>query len=322
MELISASDYPRYLCRCIDNARRRVVLTAMTVQWGVAMEPVFAALLRARRRGIRVTVLIDPYSFHPAGYDYQLYKMTNRVRAQKTQLVINELKAAGADIHFSAAISLSPFKGRNHIKISVVDNLVLTFGGVNLRDEAFTYADYMFAKESSQLAQFAVQLIEDIAHGRQQDDQKWEWKKGHTVFVDAGHPGQSIIYQTACDIVRHAKKVIYVSQMVPTGELARLLRATDYAAYFNRPAQAGFPMNLSLLFDQWAARVSTIYTKRQYIHAKCILAEMPDGTKVSLTGSHNFNWRGVAYGTKEIAVYSEEPELHQRLSSFVAHLAK
>jgi hypothetical protein len=52
-----------------------------------------------------------------------------------------------------------------------------------------------------------------------------------------------------------------------------------------------------------------------------MLFELNDGSKVVLSGSHNFSWRGVAFGTKEIALQSSDPALWRRLHDVVFKVA-
>jgi hypothetical protein len=51
------------------------------------------------------------------------------------------------------------------------------------------------------------------------------------------------------------------------------------------------------------------------------LFELKDGSKAVLSGSHNFSWRGVAFGTKEIALYSTDPNVWRRLQDVVYMVA-
>ena len=307
--------------QAINAAKKRVTLLAMAVQWGTEMDAIYTALFAAHKRGVEVHVILDPYSLHPAGYDFQLYKMTNRVRAHKTQMNIDALIAAGVSVTFTSPIGFNPFKGRCHIKVAIIDDTAFSFGGVNFRDEGFHAYDYMLQTSDTAAVQYLEVLTRQVASRELTQDARWEWQDGQAVLVDAGTPGTSIIYQKACDIVRHARKVTYVSQMCPSGELAALLRKTEYTAYFNRPGKAAFPVNVSLWVDQKRSRITNSYIGNKYVHAKLIIADMPDGSTVVLTGSHNFSWRGVAYGTQEVALYSTNRALAKTLQEFVASLS-
>jgi cardiolipin synthase len=43
---------------------------------------------------------------------------------------------------------------------------------------------------------------------------------------------------------------------------------------------------------------------------------MPDGSKVAVTGSHNFVYGGVLLGTREIALETADPKVVRQLERF------
>ena len=44
---------------------------------------------------------------------------------------------------------------------------------------------------------------------------------------------------------------------------------------------------------------------------------MEDGSKVAITGSHNFAYTGVLLGTREIALETKDPSIIKQLESFI-----
>ena len=60
----------------------------------------------------------------------------------------------------------------------------------------------------------------------------------------------------------------------------------------------------------------TEFRRSGYIHAKCIIFTMPDGQKVALSGTHNFERGGVLLGTREIALETDQPELIEALETY------
>jgi cardiolipin synthase len=65
-----------------------------------------------------------------------------------------------------------------------------------------------------------------------------------------------------------------------------------------------------------------MYTRNRYLHAKFMIFTMPDGSKVALTGSHNFVYAGVLLGTREIALETRNPKIIRQLESFFeSHVA-
>jgi cardiolipin synthase len=47
-----------------------------------------------------------------------------------------------------------------------------------------------------------------------------------------------------------------------------------------------------------------------------MLFEMPDGQKIALTGSHNFSYTGVNFGTREVALETSDPDIYRQLEDF------
>ena len=63
--------------------------------------------------------------------------------------------------------------------------------------------------------------------------------------------------------------------------------------------------------------LSTAYTRKRYLHAKCMIFTMSDGTKVALTGSHNFAYSAVLLGTREVALETKDRAVIAQLESFL-----
>jgi len=319
MRFLRAADYAAALAASIPNARKRVVINAGGFLWGDKLSIFIPLLKNAAARGVEVRVVADVYSKFVA-------RMPHPNRAQNTTYswtritaINDELKQAGAHISYVGRLGINPFSRRMHSKITIVDDRVFTFGGVNFADDMHSNHDYMLDMRDPILADRLHRLIRDIEKNRPGPMPDLDEQLGGTatLLFDGGTPGKSVIYDTACSAVSTAKKVYFVSQMCPSGRLANLLNATDNECYFIRPKQADPPANFALALDQWRFRVKNRYTAPRYIHAKFILTEDKNGSKHIISGSNNFSWRGVAYGTKEIAVHSTEPALWQQFYDFL-----
>lgn len=312
MQLVKAADYPHTLCKTIQQAQHRVVLAAMQIMADDGTEPIFMALAEALQRGIQVHIMVDV--FYRALLDTSQRRRRRRVIAQ-TDHWFARLQQLGATVVVYGKLGLNPFKGRSHLKITVIDDAVFSFGGINCYGEAFNNIDYMLYTVSPKLADYLTQLVAEAPANPQ--DTSYTLDANNTILFDGGRPGQSLIYDQACILARQAKRIYYVSQMAPSGRLATLLKATSSKCYFNRPGQASFFVGLSLLLDQRRHGLANHYKGTLYLHAKCILFEMANGERTLLTGSHNFSWRGVAYGTQEVALLSTDDVLWQNIYSFL-----
>lgn len=313
--LVDAADYYTALTKEVPKAKKRIVLAAMRILSGPKTDVVLTELSKAAKRGVRVSVLIDNYTRLAP-----LKLNASRASVQRVYQLLEEVEKNGGTVHYFGSIGLNPFKGRCHIKATVVDDVTYTFGGVNFEDALFKKADYMLRSESPEVATCVEQLIERIGNITPPITNGEVTLAPNThVLFDGGQPGNSIIYERACELAAQAKKIYYVSQMAPSGQLGSLLMEGNSTCYFNRPEQMELPDAWGQAFDQQKLRLPNKYTKDTYIHAKFILFELPSGRKAALTGSNNFSYRGVAYGTQEIALHTTDTAVWDQLYSFLQH---
>ncbi|HSD55680.1 MAG TPA: phospholipase D-like domain-containing protein [Candidatus Saccharimonadales bacterium] len=310
LRLVTATDYFESLSKTIPAAKKRIVIHAMVVLWQTYTESLAPLLQDALDRGVEVRIVGDMYSKLTANMP-SFVRGDHGQRWGHTIAINSELRSSGANVTYVGKLGLNPFKQRCHSKITIIDDLVYTFGGVNFYSGAFTFHDYMLETTDSKLADRLYSLVCDIEKFPRMTDTIEKLNKHNTLLFDGGTPGSSAIYDAACAAAANAKKVYYVSQMCPSGRLAKFITATDNECYFVRPTQADTPSNLALIFDKARFGVTNRYKGKRYIHAKFILTEDKDGTKHIISGSNNFSWRGIAYGTKEIAVHSTDPVLWQ-----------
>lgn len=316
-ELLEAEDYYNALLRDIPKAKKRIVIAAMVVLWGERTGPLLVMLRDALKRGVAITILLDNYTkltpllgLKPGG--------SGTERLRKTYRTLEDLSAEGAKVYTFGKLNFPPQKGRCHIKVTLIDDMSYSFGGVNFVDEALGNSDFMLTSKNAVVADHLDQLVHRAATTRPPLlNGEVEISHNATVLFDGGRPKNSIIYDRACELAAQAKRVFYVSQMVPSGQLAQLLNETKSAIYFNRPEQMGSLESVAQAYDQQKYRITNKYTGSAYIHAKFILFEMPSGRKVLLSGSHNFSYRGVSFGTQEICLHSTDAAMWGKLHEFM-----
>jgi cardiolipin synthase len=308
LRLITAADYFELLKSSIPTAKSRVVINAMGILWGPRTEQLLPLLRDAAERGVEVRLVGDIFSKVEANIP-RLHRGDGTPKWSHSLAVNTELRDAGAHVTYVGKIGLNPFKGRSHSKITIIDDLVCTFGGVNFTSGSFDNHDYMLSATDNTLADRLYALVREIEKDQRLADCNESLGNGNRLLFDGGTPDSSAIYDAACDMVSTAKKVYYVSQMCPSGRLAKLITATENYCYFIRPSQAEPPLNVALPVDRLFSRITNQYKGKRYIHAKFILCEDKDGTRRLVSGSNNYSWRGIAYGTKEIALSSSDPTL-------------
>lgn len=316
-ELLEAKDYYQTLLNEVPKAKKRIVLAAMIVLWGERTAPIFIMLKDAIKRGVKVTILLDNYTRLPALYGLNP-KSSRRDRVKQTAQALEDLSRGGAHVYCFGKLGFPPYKGRCHIKATIIDDTSYSFGGVNFFDQMFDFADYMLASQDHKIADCLEQLVERIGKTHPPLlDGEVPIARGTTILFDGGRPKHSLIYERACELTARAKRVYVFSQMIPSGELAKLLHETDSAVYTNRPEQMLPVDGIGQAFDQQRYRIQNKYQGDTPIHAKSMLFELPSGKKALLSGSHNFSYRGVRFGTQEIALQSASPELWDKLYTFM-----
>jgi len=316
-QLIPASRYLEAVYTLIEAAEKRIVIHAMVVAWQPPLADKLTPLLTAAlNRGVSVTIVGDAYSKLSVVTEHPLASLRGS-GWRYTALVNRELRHAGAEITYVGTLGMNPFAKRCHSKITIIDDTILSFGGVNFYTPAFDANDYLLKTSNQKLADTLQRLVQDIGKNSHLNDFTKSLDNKTTLLFDAGREGVSEIYSTALKTVATAQKVYFVSQMCPTGPLAQAIRSVDSVCYFNRPSQASPSIAAALLYDITRNSIKNSYKRDRYLHAKFILTEDSDGTRHVISGSHNFNWRGVAYGTREIALHSTDPTLWQTLYNYM-----
>jgi phosphatidylserine/phosphatidylglycerophosphate/cardiolipin synthase-like enzyme len=316
MAVADGETYYHQLLKNIPRARKRITIASMVLLNGERTGELLKLLKSALKRGVRVQILLDNYTRLPR---FELQPADSRKsRLASTFQILQDLQEAGASVYYFGKIGLNPYKGRCHIKVTIVDDAIYAFGGLNFYDEALGTTDFMLRGDNAAAGDCLEQLVERIGTAKPpMPDAEIRLDPVSNILFDGGRPKHSIIYERACELTAQAERVHYVSQMAPSGELARLLAETDATLYFNRPEQMIAPDRYGQAFDQKKYRLANSYVGGQYIHAKFMVFELRGGRRAVISGSNNFSYRGVAYGTQEIGLHSSEPKLCTELLGFM-----
>lgn len=319
MKLISPIQYIRETTAAINTATSRVYLMSMVIADHDATHPLIEALENAAKRGIEVHVAADIFTYGEVTGGFLPLRYYSH-GARSTNRMVKKLKRAGVRFHWLGRGRITLFHGRTHSKWCVVDNTVFTFGGVNLYEEGIHNIDYMFHHHDELLADRIVQEQKRVqkAEARSGNYPSVAYEHGEmTVLIDGGIIGQSVIYRRACELSEKAAHITFVSQYCPTGKLSRILKTKPATLYYNRPLQADGLNRIAIRIGQFVTGLKTSYTKARYLHAKFIIFTMEDGSKVAITGSHNFAYTGVLLGTREIALETKDPKIIAQLEKFI-----
>ncbi|MDN5275686.1 MAG: hypothetical protein JWN33_335 [Candidatus Saccharibacteria bacterium] len=318
LRLLTAQDYLRDLTTHVKAAKKRIYLLALIVSEDSSTEELIEALLAAAKRGVSVTVAGDLFTYGEVSGGFLPLRFYNR-NARRTSDMVRRFKTHGASFSWLGRSHTTIFTGRTHSKWSVVDDTVYSFGGVNLYHPGIESVDYMLKVTDNNLAdRFAEE------HRRLTQADKTEklyrshrfFYQNHTVYIDGGIVGDSIIYRRATQLARQAEDILLVSQYCPTGTFGRMLRKKPSRLYFNKPQNATFLNKLVIRYGMLMTKHETLYRHDRYLHGKFIIFTMKDGKKIALSGSHNFAHSGVLLGTREIALETSDPDVIRQLEQF------
>lgn len=319
LTLVNPKDYVAEATELINRSKTRVVVIAMVVADHGRMRPMVDALVKAAERGVTVCVAADIFTYGEVNGSFLPIRYSSKGPRAATAMA-KELKKAGVHFAWLGHGRITIFNGRTHSKWCVVDDTSFVFGGVNLYEEGLNHSDYMFRVTDTELSDHLFQEWHRIVKAERSST---NFRSHHltlpigTALFDGGIIGRSIIYKRACELTMFAKEVTFVSQYCPTSRLAKELKNVPHTLYFNRPEQASFLNRLLLRFSMAVTGFQTKYRKKRYIHAKFMIFTMPDGSKTALTGSHNFAYTGVLFGTREIALETNNPAVITQLESFL-----
>jgi cardiolipin synthase len=319
MKLVLPPDYVKQATELITNAKERVYLIAMVIADHPATHELMIALEEAAKRGVTVTVTADIFTYGEVSGGFLPLKYYSP-GVKEVNHMVKRLKAAGVKFLWLGRGHVTILNGRTHSKWCVVDDDCFVFGGVNVYQEGITEnTDYMFRLKNNRLADRLGYEQNRIAKAERSSTNypsvTYELE-GNSVLIDGGIIAHSVIYRRATELAKEAKSIIFVSQYCPTGKLARIFKKTNVELYFNRPEQANSLNQALIRISMLTSGFKTKYKKEPYLHAKFIIFTMEDGSRVAITGSHNFAFTGVLFGTREIALETTDPKIIDQLQTF------
>ena len=322
MKLVLPPEYVTQATELVKKAQNRVYLIAMVVADHPATHELIIALEDAAQRGVKVTVTADIFTYGEVSGGFLPIRYYSP-GVKEVNHMVKKLKTAGVKFQWLGRGHFTLFNGRTHSKWCVIDDTCFVFGGVNMYQGGIAdNVDYMFRVDNNRLADRLVyeqgRIIKAERASTNYPSVTYELE-GNEVLIDGGIIAHSVIYRRAIELAKDASHILFVSQYCPTGKLARIFKAKDASLYFNRPEQANSLNKVLIHINMLTSSFKTLYKKDRYLHAKFIIFTMKDGSKVAITGSHNFAYTGVLFGTREIALETNDPKIVSQLESFYLH---
>jgi len=319
MKLVLPPDYVSQATELVKKAKHRVFLISMVIADHAATHELIAAIEDAARRGVKVHVTADVFTFGEVSGGFLPIRYYSP-GVKEVNSMVKTLKAAGVKFDWLGRSRMTLLSGRTHSKWCVIDDDCFVFGGVNMYQGGVAEnTDYMFSLQNNRLADRLVyeqgRIVKAELGSTNYPSVTYELE-GNDVLFDGGIIAHSVIYRRAIELARDAKHITFVSQYCPTGKLARVLKKRNTQYYFNRPDQATSFNRALIGLSMLTTRIKTSYKKEPYLHAKFIIFTMEDGSKVAITGSHNFAYTGVLLGTREVALETTDKKIISQLESF------
>lgn len=319
IQLITAKKYTNNVIKDIKTAKHSIYLTTTTFHNDCRqVENLITALSQAVSRGVYVSVLVDTLTYTEFRGTFLNLK-NHFFRGVKAMKLEKQLRSAGIDFHWVGRNSSIGFAGRTHCKWIIIDDIVYSFGGININQESFENTDYMFRVVDKKLADWIAHIHkiigEEKIYPKVLPNGKFELSSSTKIWFDGGFFSNSRIYRQACQLASDSDNIIYVSQYSPTGRLFRLIQGRPkFSLYFNRLKNSTFLNSLILRLGRKSHWLNK-YRHSNYLHAKFILSTK-NNQKTLLTGSHNFVRGSGIIGTREIAIETTDPGIISEIEKF------
>lgn len=325
-KLLLPEEYFEDLLKNIRHARHRINIVALTVVEDDSTKIIFDELVAAASRGVTVDIGMDIY------FTYRELEATRsrwsylRKQGREMRATRKRLTKAGARVHWLSKFGITLFSRRTHTKWTIIDDVIYSFGGVNIHASGFKNKDFMLRIKDHTLADLMseehARLIKADSAGRSYRNHVFG-QDDNLVLIDGGRSGRSLIYRHALLHAEEAESVIYVSQYSPSGKLGAILRSTNTKTYFNRWQSADNVIDrLNLWLGAKLHSFQSSYKSPEYLHAKYLIFTLPGGKMVAITGSHNFIPSNGLFGTREVALETRDPKIIRQLLAFTDSLSE
>ena len=320
-ELLLPTDYVKMAAELAKKSQKRIYLISPSLTRGKATDILIDEIIKAAERAVEVHVAVDLLTF----ICDRTSRLPSRIAGKdmvETNQLRREFSQVGGEFHWLGTQRVPYLIGRTHSKWTIIDDDVFSFGGVNLNQSGvLERTDYIFHLHDKRIAKRLVseqRIIEEAdPQKRRISDHCINTEYGQ-LLLDSGLFGKSVIYSHAVKLARQAKDITVVTQYCPTGRFAKILHAKQAKVYFNPKGSAADVVNNIMIGTRRSvSEQPNLYKQPRYLHAKFIIATMPDGSKRALTGSHNFTAIGVHTGTREVALETSDPNVIAQLEDFL-----
>lgn len=326
------------LCKPIEE----IVFIYFKIIYGNYFKKIYPLLLIALDLGAKVEIYVDGV-FSKLNLVNGIFLLPvfgkSKLKQKKAQIFLSKaftnLQQKGAKIHYfnipDSFISkyVLPFAGRDHRKFIYIKkddgSKISYFGSCNLDQGGLN--DFMIKNVDSDLSEILLKENLEIWEKPRLNDKVIKLSDSEILMIDSGKKFQSTIYNTAIKRIKQAKqRIIFVSQLPPEPHLlfefvrARLrgVNVDVIIPAYSHNHVSGFPYIIVFLFAKlicYLFKINLIYTSSGFTHAKILIYD-----ERVLLGSHNLSYVGVAAGTLELSLDTDNRELLKASIDFVNNL--
>jgi len=338
-EIMGIPNFIRQFRTDASKATSRVWLQTMYLFPSHFSDLLTNALMRSGDRNIDTRLYTDgiqrPLSLRDKMYAKLLGKKSERTHQYKATMLQNDAFRA----HNVKTIVSRPFGLinyvlfsylRNHFKLAIVDN-VAWIGGLNAgKDGDYNRIDFMVKFSSPDFVDAVAHIVE---HQQDLDENVSEEIDGYDLLVDAGLPGESIIYETVLQRLKdiqdpNGAEITLLSPWVPDNELLEVLHQLHQRGAQIRVLTSYHKFQIAfegiyaviknfntMMMKLKKMEVPILYTPLE-VHGKMLLIKEGEQAYAVIT-THNLVTQGVKMGTAEIAVGSAKPGFVSQCKKFL-----
>lgn len=315
------------------TATKRIWAQAMEVEGGEITNRLLKIIEDGAKKNLDSRLHVDYYTLMVTDglFNYLAFAFDEKahIRQQKKKQLFATLSETGVNVIFTNKPSILnriiPTRGRNHMKIVIIDNTAW-IGGINFHDTNLKAHDIMVRITHEPIITAIAEIYEKVEREELAKNYSVDFGDDGTLLIDAGKNSNSIILEHACELVKQAKATVYVTTaFIPDGVFVHALHRASRKGVDVEVVTA-LPEVLPGVY-KWVNRMSQfaidvkmqtipIHYMSKLVHAKILIV---DGKK-AIFGSHNFSAKGVSMKTAEIAMLSQNKKLIHNLNAFYRHV--
>lgn len=345
--MLSRADYFKSLAADVRRTKpgdRILLATTVVEPRPTLVAELLAALNQAAARGVQVQFFIDSYAFlisdktrapGPLWFSKTLGEPLRREFRDRL-LVLKHLAENGGRYTITNPPGRGftiPQRGRSHLKLALVNDVVYICGSnlnnpaeidINLRWQDGAMADRLHKLMNK------VARAETVRTSLHDKDQILKIDPRTRLFIDAGVPKQSVIFEQALQMIEDAREwIVFTSQYFPPGASTEALvravqRGVQVRYFLSHPSMHPAIESQFHKIAQWRARqrlpaelFAYRLPKGLHLHAKLLATEHG-----AMIGSHNYAQLGVDLGTAEIALKRDDPAFARQAVAFIENQLK